>query len=164
MAKRVKKTLAMRVLERQNVAYEVVIFPENIHEAAEVADYADGLTPEQVFKTLVVETDDPGDKPMLVMIPAHCNLVPKKLAAAIGAGRTRMARHEDAEEMTGLQVGGISPLALLNRGFDIYIDERAHQYARIAVSAGKRGINLIVPTDALIDVTGAILVDAAEEV
>jgi Cys-tRNA(Pro)/Cys-tRNA(Cys) deacylase len=163
MAKQVKKTLGMRVLEGQDVAYEVVVFPQDIHEAAEIAQYADALAPEQVFKTLVVKTDDPGDKPMLLMLPADCQLVPKKLAAAIGAGRTRMARHEEAEALTGLQTGGISPLALLNKGFAIYIDERARRHDRIAVSAGKRGINLIVNAGDLIRVTGATIVDAAEE-
>ena len=60
-----------------------------------------------------------------------------------------MARHADAEKMTGLQTGGISALALLNRGFAIYVDEWITLLDFVYVSAGERGINLRVNVDDL---------------
>jgi Cys-tRNA(Pro)/Cys-tRNA(Cys) deacylase len=56
-----------------------------------------------------------------------------------------MATREQAEALTGLQAGGISALALINKGFDIYLDDRAGRFEAIAVSAGARGANLLMP-------------------
>jgi Cys-tRNA(Pro)/Cys-tRNA(Cys) deacylase len=71
-----------------------------------------------------------------------------------------MARHADAERLTGLKVGGISALALLNRGFQICLDRPAIELERIVVSAGQRGVNLgLTPLD-LLRVTGGRVVDA----
>src|SRR5258705_6896895 len=118
---RIDKTFARRVLEGQGVAYEVIAYPDTIHDAAELAAHV-GLPLENVYKTLVVLADEPGFKPMLILVAASSSLDLKKAAQAVGAKKVHMARHADAEKMTGLKVGGISSLALLNKGFDIYID------------------------------------------
>ena len=60
-------------------------------------------------------------------------------AAAVGLKKIKMAEHKQAEKLTKLQTGGISPLALINSGFDIYMDARARTLQTIAVSAGERG-------------------------
>ncbi|GAB4468141.1 MAG: Cys-tRNA(Pro) deacylase [Anaerolineae bacterium] len=152
------KTLAMRVLEGADVPYEVYEFPDTVHDAVEVAQHT-GMPPQNVYKTLVVQAEDTGFKPMLVMIAADRQLNLKKLASAVGAKKVRMARHEDAERLTGLKTGGISALALLNRGFLILIDEQAILLDRVLVSAGQRGINLGVSVEDLIRVTGAEIAD-----
>ncbi|HLV44504.1 MAG TPA: aminoacyl-tRNA deacylase [Aggregatilineales bacterium] len=161
MGKKVKKTLAMRVLEGQRVPYEVIEFSSEIHDAAGVAQVA-GVPPDHVYKTLVARVDEPGFKPMLVMIAADATLDLKKLAEAVGAKKARMAAHTEAEKLTGLQTGGISALALLNRGFDVYIDEAAPALPFIIVSAGQRGLNLRLEPAALIEVTGAQIADVSK--
>jgi Cys-tRNA(Pro)/Cys-tRNA(Cys) deacylase len=155
---RVKKTNAMRVLDAQDVPYEVITFPDSIHDAIGVADYA-GLTHDHVYKTLVAEADESGHKPMLIMVGGDKELDLKKIAAAVGVKKCHMARRADAEKMTGLLAGGISPLALLNRGFDIYIDRPALDLPYIVISAGKRGLNVKLGVDDLIRVTEAQAVD-----
>ncbi|MBN1122168.1 MAG: aminoacyl-tRNA deacylase [Anaerolineae bacterium] len=154
------KNLAMRVLEGQNMFYEVIEFPDTIHDATAVAEYV-GLPPDHVYKTLVVEADQPDVKPMLIMIAANRSLDLKKVASAVGLKKVHMARHADAERITGLKVGGISALALLNRGFTIYIDQPAAALDTVAVSAGQRGLNLRIPVDDLIRVTAAQIIDAS---
>ena len=163
MAKKDKaaKTLAMRVLEGQDVSYRVVEFPEAVHDAPGVAEHA-GLPPENVYKTLVVQADEPGFKPLLIMVAADRTLNLKKIAQAIGAKKIRMARQDDAERLTGLKVGGISPLALLNEGFTIYLDRRAISLDYIVVSAGRRGLNLSLNVRDLIRVTNAQLIKATD--
>jgi len=156
------KTLAMRVLEGAGILYEVYVFPDTVHDATEVARHA-GVPPEQVYKTLVVEDEPPGSKPMLIMVAANRTLNLKKTASAVGAKKVHMARHVDAERMTGLQTGGISALALLNRGFKVYLDLPALDQARVLVSAGKRGINLSVPVEDLMRVTGAEVIEATDD-
>jgi Cys-tRNA(Pro)/Cys-tRNA(Cys) deacylase len=162
MSSKKSKTLAMRVLEGQGIPYEAITFPDAIHDAVGVALHA-GLPPENVYKTLVVESDDPGFKPMLVMVAADSHLNLKKVARAVGAKKVRMARHADAERLTGLKVGGISALALLNRGFAVYLDERAGSLDYVVVSAGQRGLNLRLSVEDLIRVTGAQLIDTGDD-
>ncbi len=156
------KTLAMRILEGQGVPYQVVRFPDTIHDAVEVAAYAN-VPPEHVYKTLVVLADDPGFKPLLIMIASNSTLDLKKTARAVGAKKVHMARQVEAERLTGLKVGGISALALLNRGFDIYLDEWATLLDFILVSAGQRGLNLRLSVEDLIRVTGARMIDVVSD-
>jgi len=82
------------------------------------------------------------------------------LAASVGEKKLSMATQRDAERLTGLQVGGISALALLNKGFEVCIDRAAQNLETVAVSAGKRGINLRLEVSALVQVTQARWVDA----
>lgn len=154
-----KKTLSMRILEGADIPYEVIEFPPDIHDAIGVAEYAE-VPPNHVYKTLVAVRDE--GKPMLVMIPADRSLDLKLLASATGEKKVRMAKHDQAEELTGLQVGGISALALLNRGFDVYIDRPALDLAHVLVSAGVRGLNLRLPVENLVEITGAQVIQATE--
>jgi len=160
MAKK-EKTLAMRVLDSQDVPYEVIEFPDTVHDAVEVAQIA-GVPPENVYKTLVVEADEPGFKPILIMIAANSTLDLKKVAKVVGVKKAHMARHADAERMTGLKTGGISALAVLNKGFAVYIDEWVDLLDFVLVSAGQRGINLRLSPADLVRVTGAQIVDVSE--
>jgi Cys-tRNA(Pro)/Cys-tRNA(Cys) deacylase len=61
----------------------------------------------------------------------------------------------EAEQLTGLQAGGISPLALINRGFQVVIDSTAQAYEQIHVSGGQRGLNIKLPVADLIKLTNA---------
>ena len=152
MAKKAGKTLAMRILDSKKIAYEIFTFAPDIHSAAGVAE-ALNLPPTKVYKTLVV-TRSPG-KPLLVMAPADQELDLKHLARAVNEKKLGMAAHHEAEKLTGLRVGGISALALLNKGFQICILRQARDLEQIVISAGKRGINLRLPVKALIEITGA---------
>jgi Cys-tRNA(Pro)/Cys-tRNA(Cys) deacylase len=79
----------------------------------------------------------------------------KQLAASVGEKRVRMATKKEAESLTGLLTGGISSLALLNKGFGIYLHESAKEWEEIYMSAGQRGINLRLRVDDFIKVTNA---------
>lgn len=157
MAKRTNKTLAMKVLDGREIPYEVVAYPNSMRDAEAIAQEL-GVPPGQVFKTLVVlppEGHGRKAKPILAVIPANRQLNLKKLAKLLGVKKAKMATHREAESLTGLQVGGISPLALLNKGFDIYLDTAAREQAEIYVSAGQRGLQIKVNAADLVKVTGA---------
>lgn len=155
-----EKTLAMRALDGKRVPYEVLTYPDDLRDAEEIAILLD-LATDSVYKTLVVLPPEAGKKPMLVMVPSDVHLDLKKLAAATGAKKLKMATHREAEHLTGLQVGGISALALLNRGFAVYLDSSAKGKERICISAGKRGMQLRVATEAIVKITNARWVDVA---
>jgi Cys-tRNA(Pro)/Cys-tRNA(Cys) deacylase len=146
----------MRLLDANKVAYEVITFSSDLHSAVEVAE-AVGLDPDMVYKTLVVQR--PRGKPLLVMVAGDKQIDLHALAASVDEKKLTMASHRDAEALTGLQVGGISALALLNRGFDICLDRAAQGLRHIVVSAGQRGIDLRLAVDDLVRVTGAWWVD-----
>jgi Cys-tRNA(Pro)/Cys-tRNA(Cys) deacylase len=71
-----------------------------------------------------------------------------------------MASYLQAEKLTGLKVGGISALALVNRPFDVYIDESALSFENILVSGGQRGVDVQLSVRDLLQVTQAHLVKA----
>ncbi|MBN1220534.1 MAG: aminoacyl-tRNA deacylase [Anaerolineae bacterium] len=151
------KLNSMRILDQQNVNYQVHEFPDTIHSAMGMADQL-GRPYEMVYKTLVVLPAQ--GRPMLVMIAGHRELDLKKLAQATGQKKVRMAPHKEAERLTGLQTGGISALALLHKNFPVYLDRPALALERILVSAGQRGLNLELPVPDLIRVTQAQVIEA----
>jgi Cys-tRNA(Pro)/Cys-tRNA(Cys) deacylase len=153
------KTNAMRLLDQKRVAYETLTYDPEIHSAVGVAD-ALGVPPEQVYKTLVVLREDAGSRPLLVMIAGPEELDHRLLARSLGAKATRMAPQREAERLTGLLVGGIGALALVNRPFEPCIERAALAHAWVLVNAGRRGLNLRVTVDDLIRLTGARVVDA----
>ncbi len=147
------KTLAMRLLEGKKVPYEAHRYdPDVFVSAVEVAE-AIGMPPAQVFKTLVAEPEQ--GKPILAVIPADCELDLKALAEAARVKKVRMASHADAERLTGLQKGGISALALVNKGFAVYLDRSAERFDRIGMSAGERGAQVVLAPADFVKVTNA---------
>jgi len=145
-----------RLLDSRKVKYRLLTYDyaAGVHSAVEVAA-AVGLPPEQVFKTLVVLADEPRRKPMLVIVPGPDTLDLRAFAKAAGVKKARMAAHNEAEALTGLQTGGMSALALINKGFDVYLAEPARAFEAIAVSAGERGANVELPVEDLVALTRA---------
>lgn len=154
MATKTEKTNAMRILEARGIHYVAHRFPPEIHSAEQVAETL-RVPPEIVFKTLVVISDK--GRPLLAIVPGSRELDLKRLARASGEKSLRMASQREAERLTGLLVGGISALALLSKGFRVFLDASASAHEQVLVSAGQRGINLqLAPAD-LLSVTGAIV-------
>jgi Cys-tRNA(Pro)/Cys-tRNA(Cys) deacylase len=150
------KTNAMRVLDAHHVTYQAHYYDAAFHSATEVAALV-GVPPAQVFKTLVVLPESGQGRPLLVLVPSAQELDLKVLGTqpAVNEKRLRMATQREAESLTGLLVGGISPLALLQKGFRIFIDESVLALDELYLSAGQRGVNLQVATADLLRVTGA---------
>lgn len=143
------KLNSMRLLEQHQIPYEVIEFSDELRDAEVIAEVV-GLPPFMVYKTLVVEPERAGAKPFLVMIAADRRLDLKKLASVAGEKKVRMASHRDAEAMTGLKVGGISALTLTHKHWTVFLDQPAMTLQNIVISGGQRGVDLRVPTQALI--------------
>lgn len=152
------KTNAMRALDARKIAYATFLYPETIHSADAVAELL-GVPANQVFKTLVALAD--GGRHLLVMVPGDRELDLRLLARAVGAKSAQMALQRDAERLTGLKVGGISPLALLEKRFEVYLDDSAAALDELYLNGGQRGINLKLRVSDLIAVTGAKLIAAS---
>ncbi len=158
---KVKKLNSMRVLEAKNIPYEVLEYDSSTRDAEEVAELV-GVPEFMVYKTLVVQSVAT-EKPMLVMIACDRQLDLKAMAAAANEKKVKMAKHADAEKMTGLQVGGISALMLLDKNWPIYIDQAATGLQNIVLSAGQRGLQLRVPVSPLLNLIRARIADISTE-
>ena len=144
-----------RMLDAKKIPYTAFELPDEKIGAVETARLL-GASQEQVFKTIVVTRRHPG-KPILAVVPGPEEVNLKALAKVVGEKKVYLATKRDAERLTGLKAGGISPLALTNRGFQVVLDASARSCAEIYISGGQRGLNLLLPTKALIDLTKAIV-------
>lgn len=152
------KTNAMRALDAHKIPYSTFVYPETIHSADEVAVLL-GVPASQVYKTLVVLAE--GGRRLLVMAPGGREIDLRLLARKVGAKSAQMTLQREAERLTGLKVGGISPLALLDKRFEVYLDATAAGLDEIYLNGGQRGINLKLRVDDLVTITGARLVAAS---
>jgi len=153
-----EKTQAMRTLESKRISFQVLTYPDDMRDAEEIALVLD-LPPEQVFKTLVVLPPEGTRKPILVMVPADKQLDLKKLADGLKVKKVKMATHREAEQLTGLQVGGISAVTLLNKPFLVLIDSSSGNLNDVCISAGKRGFQIKLAVSDLIKLTNAQIID-----
>lgn len=114
------------------------------------------VEPATVYKTIVVTREKSSKKkPLLVVIPGPNQVDLKALAAFLGEKKVYLSTEREAEGLTGLQAGGISPLALLNKGFQVVLDEAAREQAEIHISGGQRGLNIKLSVESLIRLTNA---------
>lgn len=144
-----------RFLDQRHIQYEAFELPAEKLGARETAALL-GIDPAIVFKTIVV-TRDKLRKPLLVVVPGDSVADLKLVAAAVGEKKVYLPTEREAEALTGLQAGGISPLALINKGFQVLIDSSARNHPEIHVSGGQRGLNISLKVDDLQTLTNARL-------
>ena len=155
-AKAPKKTQAVRLLESKGITHRVTVYDDGgeFHTGEEVAALI-GAPAEAVYKTLVVLRDPPSGQPLLVIVPVARQANLKALASARGEKRLRMATQKEAEKLTGVQVGGISALAVPAGRFDVLLDGAARSLEMIHVSAGARGMDVELAVADLVRLTDA---------
>ena len=146
-----------RLLDARKVPYTVFELPEEKLGAFETARLLN-VPLEQVFKTIVVKREGNG-KPILAVVPGSVELDLKRLARTLGEKKLHLPTEREAEQLTGLQAGGISPLALVNKGFQVVLDSSAQDYQEIHISGGQRGLNIRLPVEALVRLTNARLAE-----
>jgi Cys-tRNA(Pro)/Cys-tRNA(Cys) deacylase len=157
------KLNSMRILEQHKIPYEVLEYdPDVTRDAEEVAELI-GVPEFMVYKTLIVQSLASLNKPFVVMIASDRQLDLKRMAAATNEKKVQMAAHADAEKFTGLKVGGISALMLMDKNWKVYLDQPATQLQNIYISAGQRGIQLRVPVMPLMNLLRLKIADVSRE-
>jgi len=145
-AHQVVKTNAARVLDRLGIEYELreyEVDPDDL--SAETVAAKVSLPPEQLFKTLAVRGDRNGI--YLAVIPASEELDFKALAQRTGDRKIDMLPLKEVQAATGYIRGGVTALAC-KKDYPVYIDELAQIFEVISVSAGIRGLQiLLAPED-----------------
>jgi Cys-tRNA(Pro)/Cys-tRNA(Cys) deacylase len=153
------KTNAARLLDQMGIRYELRSYEVDPSDlAAETVAAKIGLPPEQVFKTLVARPDHSQDRNGIVMavIPGDQELNLKALAAAVGERKIQLVPVKELQALTGYIRGGVTALAA-KRDFPVYVDETIELFDVVSISAGVRGLQiLIAPGDYLRATRGTI--------
>lgn len=140
------KTNAMRLLEAAKISYQAKEYEvdETDLSGSHAADMM-GADHDTVFKTLVLKGEKTGY--LVCCIPVDEELDLKKVAKAAHDKKVEMIPMKDLLPLTGYVRGGCSPIGMKKK-FPLYIEETAQLFHQIAVSAGQRGVQIILdPND-----------------
>jgi Cys-tRNA(Pro)/Cys-tRNA(Cys) deacylase len=162
-AKDMQKTNAMRLLDAAEISYstaEYAVDPNDLSgmHAARLLNIA----PEQVFKTLALKGNSGAYLVCCISVADELDL--KKAARASGEKSVELIPMKELSSLTGYIRGGCSPIGM-KKQFPTYIDESAILFDRISISAGARGVLILVNAEDLLkylDATSADLVTAPQ--
>ena len=160
MTKKIKKTNAARILDGLGIAYEIKTYAvdENDLSAVHVAEVS-GLDIEMIFKTLVARGDKSGV--IMAVIGGGEELDLKSLAKASGNKSVEMIALKELLPLTGYVRGGCSPLGA-KKNYPVYLDARAMTLERISISAGQRGMQLVLAPQDLVRAVGATVAELVQ--
>ena len=142
------------MLEEAGIGFELreyEVDPDDL--SAETVARKVGLPLDQVFKTLVVKGDQNGV--CLAVIPGSAELNLKSLARLTGDRKTELAPLKELQPLTGYIRGGVTALAC-KKPYPVYLDETAILFDVISVSAGARGLQILLHPEAYIRITAAV--------
>jgi len=154
MVNYMQKTNAMRILEKMNIAFEILEYDVNDGKISgtDVAQKI-GANYNEVFKTLVCTGKD---KVYIFIVPVDKELDTKKAATLLKEKNIEMIPQKQLLPLTGYVHGGCSPIGM-KKQFETIIDDSASERENIIVNAGKIGMQMKVSINGLIAITGAIL-------
>jgi Cys-tRNA(Pro)/Cys-tRNA(Cys) deacylase len=149
------KTNAVRLLDAAKIPYELreyAVDPEDL--SAETVAAKVNLPLEQVFKTLVLRGDRNGI--CLAVVPGNTVVDEKALARLTGDRRIEMAPLKEVQALTGYIRGGVTAIAG-KRDYPVYVDETAELFDVISISAGMRGLQILLAPGDYLRITKATI-------
>lgn len=151
------KTNAVRLVSQAKIPCREAFYEYDVDDLSGIhAAEALSFPPEQVFKTLVARGSRTGIN--VFCIPVCSELDLKKAAKVAGDKDMAMVPVKDLLGLTGYIRGGCSPVGMKKR-YPTFFDETCEIFDEIAVSAGERGHQMIVPPTELIALIGAEISD-----
>ena len=151
------KTNAVRLVEQAGISCREVFYEFDEQDLnGNHAAHAIGKPAEEVFKTLVARGERTGIN--VFCIPVCFELDLKKAAKAAGDKNMELVPVKELLALTGYIRGGCSPVGM-KKHYPTYFDETCQLYDEIAVSAGARGHQMLVPPEDLASLVNAKLVD-----
>jgi Cys-tRNA(Pro)/Cys-tRNA(Cys) deacylase len=155
------KTNAVRLLDSLDVHYELREYeadPDDL--AAESVAARIGMPPEQVFKTLLARGDRNG--PFFAVIPGNHELDLKALAKFSGDRRVELVPLKEVQPLTGYIRGGVTVLGA-KKNFPVFVDESVELWDVVSVSAGVRGLQMLLSPADYVRITQATLGEVSRE-
>lgn len=155
--KKKEKTNAIRLIEQRDISYKEHEYPWNEDQlnAEHVALELDQSI-EKIFKTLVAVGNKTGT--LVAVIPGDAELDLKKIAKVSQNKKVEMLHLKDLEKTTGYIRGGCSPIGM-KKNFPTYVDLSAQDFNTILISAGKRGMQIELAPEDLVNLVGGTLAD-----
>jgi len=150
-----QKTNAVRLLDQLVISYELREYDVDLDDlTAESVAKKIGMPPEQVFKTLVARGDRNGI--CMAVIPGDAEVNLKALATAAGDRKTLLVPMKELLGLTGYVRGGVTAFAG-KKDYPVYVDETIELFDVVSVSAGTRGLQILLkPEDYLRATKGTI--------
>jgi Cys-tRNA(Pro)/Cys-tRNA(Cys) deacylase len=155
------KTNAVRLLDSLGVHYELREYeadPDDL--AAESVAVKIGMPPEQVFKTLLARGDRNG--PSFAVIPGNHELDLKALAKFSGDRKVELVALKEVRPLTGYIRGGVTVLGA-KKNFPVFVDETMELWDVVSVSAGVRGLQMLLSPADYVRITQATLGEISRE-
>ena len=155
------KTNAARILDGLGIAYrlqEYEVDPEDLRATTVAAKI--GMPPEQVFKTLLCAVG--GGDYVFAVVPGDAELDFKKLARAAGVRKAEMAALKDVQPLTGYIRGGVTVFGA-RKAYSAFADETIELFDEISVSAGHRGMQIVLSPADYLRATGATVADLSKD-
>ena len=145
-----QKTNAVRLLEANNIIHSTLTYEvdESDLSGITVANKI-AVEPERVFKTLVTRGEKTGIKVFCIPVTEELNL--KKAALVCGDKKIEMIKEKELLPLTGYIKGGCSPIAM-KKNYPTFIDETAQLFDEISISAGLRGMQIMIKPNDLLEV------------
>ncbi len=159
------KTNAARLLDSLGIGYEVRAYEVDLEDLTAISVACKiGLPAEQVFKTLLTRAAAATGRAehFFAVIPGDAELDLKKLAQAAGVKKIELASLKDVEPLTGYVRGGVTVMAAKTY-FPAYADETIELFDVISISAGVRGVQLVLPSGDYLRATNAVLADLTKD-
>ncbi|MFT3945962.1 MAG: Cys-tRNA(Pro) deacylase [Agriterribacter sp.] len=141
------KTNAARILDKLNISYELRAYEVDMDEHQSAVDVARaiGVAPEKIYKTLILQGQQ--DSYIVAVIPGNANLDLKKIAKVSGNKNCEMLPVKELQPVTGYIRGGCSPIGM-KKQFPTFVEELSALEDTIVISAGKRGLQIVIsPVD-----------------
>ncbi len=151
-----EKTNAIRLLEAGGFSFEILHYDVDEDLSATHAAEKLKLDPDQVFKTIVLQGERTGF--FVCVIPGSFEIDLRKAARAAGDKGCALLPLKELESLTGYVRGGCSPIGMKKR-LPTFLDETAFLFERISVSAGRRGLQVLLDPGLLLEAAGAKVAD-----
>lgn len=155
------KTNAVRLLDQLTIKYELRAYEvDETDLSAETVAEKIGFPPEQVFKTLVARGERHGI--CMAVIPGNAELDLKALANVTGERKIQLVPVKELQWLTGYIRGGVTAFAG-KREYPVYVDETIELFDIVSVSAGTRGLQILISPEDYLRVTRGTIAAIAED-
>lgn len=150
------ETPATRALDAAGVSYRIATYEHDADATDFGAEAACllGADPEAIFKTLVVKLDGGRFGVCILPVPERADM--RAVARALGASKAKLSTPDEAHDVTGYVIGGVSPFGQREE-LPMVLDDSANALAEVFVSAGRYGFDAVLSPSDLVRVTGAVI-------
>jgi Cys-tRNA(Pro)/Cys-tRNA(Cys) deacylase len=149
---KLQKTNAVRLLEADSIQHSALTYEVDEEDLSGITVAKKiGVEPEKVFKTLVTRGEKTGINVFCIPVTEELNL--KKAASVCGDKKVEMIKEKELLPLTGYIKGGCSPIGM-KKHYPTFIDETAKLFDEISISAGVRGIQIMIKPDDLAKILG----------